>query len=149
MKKTNQIAWLLWLLVCTSLSFFISYGGCAHAQDTQVILDVPCPKTALCVKNEKGIWIPYWYARDLMKAKTELKGSKSDLEKANSEIDNLRIADAEHIAAEKAFEDNLAMARVRVEESEKDSKRRLHWAVGTSVVGTAAISILTALLIGN
>lgn len=155
MSRTKQTLWILWLITCSASSVFIGYGGCAHAQDlkTQVVTNVKCPETALCTKNENGIWIPMWYARDLLEVRAQFEGIRKDLASANEEIAQLRIANAEHVNAEEALE-SVAAAEKRTAEifenrattAETKSNRRLRWAVSSSIASAVVISILSAVV---
>ncbi len=154
MTRTQQISWFLWIMFCTACSTYVGYAGCAHAQEeSQIVPNVSCPSTALCVKDEKGMWIPVWYARDLLGVKEDLKGKIKELEAAKDEITSLRIADAEYTQAVKSYEEALAtekkireMDDARVKDAEDKSTRRLRWGVGTSVVSVIVIGVLSAVL---
>lgn len=153
MSKSEQILWILWLLACTSSAVFFGYGGCAHAQDlkSQIVTNVKCPQTALCVKNENGIWIPMWYAQDLLKVRAQFETVRKDLAAANEEITHLRVAIAEHSLAGLALEKTATYEKTRAEifekrseKAENKSSRRLKWLAGSSVVSAVVIAILSA-----
>lgn len=154
MSKSKQAMWLFWIMFCSATATFLGYGGCAHAQElSQVVPHVKCPNTALCVKDEIGNWIPIWYARDLLGVSEELKGKIAELEKANDEITSLRIADAEHLEAEKSLETTAAyeakkaeIFSARAKEAEAKSTKRLQWGVGVGIVGAIVIGTLSAIL---
>lgn len=158
MSKSKQAIWLFWIMFCTASATFLGYGGCskAEAQDevrSQVVPHVTCPSTSLCVKGEQGLWIPIWYARDLLGVREELKGRLKELEAAKEEITSLRIADAEHLEAEKALELTVAyetkkaeVFEARMQEAEDKSRHRLQWGVGVGIVGAVVIGALAATL---
>lgn len=148
----SKSEWSFTLVVALLLSFFFA-TRCSAQELSQVVPDVKCPNTALCVKNEQGLWLPIWYARDLLKVKEDLKGRIKELEQAEEEIVSLRLADSENIEAERAMERELAfekkhaeMMERRTKEAEAKSTKRLRWGVGTTVAGAVVIGILAAVL---